>query len=215
MTWETGNTLSGDGHNMLASFVPEFSLTGEIGQPWMLEATWEGWAKTAAALTGSLTLATVEEAMFQNTKFYIDEPGGTIGTTEITGVMSAATINVVTGAQAVWTPNGTLHYSYVKFVKPTITGSITMELEGTVAASGTVVAERAKYAAGTVRQIRLKTTGTGSKYLTFDACVNWTSVGNYENQDGDTVVTFEFEAKYSPLDAFLASFEVGNLVAAI
>jgi hypothetical protein len=85
-----------------------------------------------------------------------------------------------------------------------------MELENT---TGVVAAERAFWVAGTKRLIRIKTTGTASQYWQFDASINWTSFGTYTDQDGDTVVTAEWEAIYSSTDALLAEFEVANTIA--
>jgi hypothetical protein len=210
-TWETHNVLSLDSREMAYSHVEEFTLTGEISQPWMIESTWQGRQVVVNAFTNSLTLTDLEQSMFQNSVLYLDEPGGTLATTTITGVMTACTINVQTGVQRVFTPNGTLYFTTVKFVKPVITGSFTYELEGTGA--GMVVAERAAYTAGTPRLVRVKTTGTASQYWQFDAAIVYTSFGTYENADGDTTVTAEWEARYNSTAALFAEFEVANTVA--
>lgn len=210
-TWETGNKLvTGDSNEMEYAFVESFTLTGAINEPWMIEPVWRGRQKSTCTLTADLTLDTVTEAMFSNAALYIDNVGGTVGTTAVAGVLVGASIDVVTGVVPVWAPSGALYFSTHKFVRPTITGSLTMELEST---AGTVYAERAYYAAGTVRQIRIKTTGASSRYWQFDAAINWTNFGTYENQDGDTVVTAEWEAVYSSADALLAEFKVSNTVA--
>jgi hypothetical protein len=213
-TWETHNVLSGDSREMAYSHVQEFSLTGEIGQPWMVEGTWQGRQVVVAAFTDALTLTDLEQSMFQNSVLYLDNVGDSVGTTSISGVMSACTINVQTGVQRVFTPNGTLSFTSVKFVKPVITGSFTFELEGTVAVPGKVIAERAAFTAGTPRLVRVKTTGTASQYWQFDAAIVYTSFGTYENADGDTTVTAEWEARYEPTTALFAKFDVANTVAA-
>jgi len=209
-TWETHNVLSGDSREMGYSHVEEFSLTGEIGQPWMIESTWQGRQVVVAAFTPALTLTDLEQSMFQNSVLYLDAAADGVGTSLITGVMSACTINVQTGVQRVFTPNGQLYFTGVKFVKPVVTGSFTFELEGTVAASGFVVAERAAFTAGTPRIVRVKTTGTASQYWQFDAAIVYTSFGTYENADGDTPVTAEWEARYESVTGLFAEFEVAN-----
>lgn len=213
-TWETHNVLSLDSREMAYSHVQEFSLTGEIGQPWMIESTWQGRQVVVTAFTAGLSLADLEQSMFQNSTLYLDledEVGGA-GTTSITGVMTACNINVQTGVQRVFTPNGTLYFTTVKFVKPVITGSFTFELEGTGA--GKVVTERAAYTAGTPRLVRVKTTAAAGAtyYWQFDAAIVYTSFGSYENSDGDTTVTAEWEARYNPTAGLFAEFEVANTV---
>ncbi len=210
-TWESANALVGDGNEMEYSFVESFTLTGAINEAWMAEPVWRGRQKTVAAMTGALTLDTVEESKFANATLYVDATGGTVGTTAITGVMVGATINVErTGVVPVWAPSGNLYFSNHKFIRPIITGSFTFELEND---EGLVVAERAFWVAGTKRLIRIKTTGTTTKYWQFDASINWTSFGTYTDMDGDTVVTAEWEAIYSATDTLLAEFEVGNAIA--
>jgi hypothetical protein len=209
-TWETHNVLSLDSREMAYGHVEEFTLTGEISQPWMIESTWQGRQVVVNAHTASLVLEDLEQSMFQNVVLYLDEPGGTLATTLITGVMSACTINVQTGVQRVFTPNGQLYFTGVKFVKPVITGSFTYELEGT--GSGHVVSERAAFTAGTPRLIRVKTTGSASQYWQFDAAIVYTNFGTYENADGDTTVTAEWEARYNSTAALFAEFEVANTV---
>jgi hypothetical protein len=195
---------------MAYGHVQEFSLTGEIGQPWMIESTWQGRQVVVGAFTDALELVDLEQSMFQNSVLYLDEVAAGVATTLITGVMSACTINVQTGVQRVFTPSGNLYFTTVKFVKPVITGSFTFELEGTVAAEGVVVAERAAFTAGTPRLVRVKTTGTASQYWQFDAAIVYTSFGTYENADGDTTVTAEWEARYNPTEALFAEFVVAN-----
>jgi hypothetical protein len=210
-TWETGNALVGDANEMEYAFVESFTLTGAINEAWLCEPVWRGRQKSTTTLTAALTLDTVEEAKFANATLYIDATGGTVGTTAVSGVMVGATINVErTGVVPVWAPSGALYFSQHKFIRPIITGSFTFELESD---TGLVAAERAFWVAGTGRLIRVKTTGTSSKYWQFDAHINWTSFGTYTDMDGDTVVTAEWEAIYSATDTLLAEFEVGNAIA--
>ena len=212
-TWETHNVSALDSREMNYSFVQSFTLEGARNEPWLITPVWIGDQVTAEAFTTSLSVASLEYSMFQNSVFYLDASGGSgPGTTQVTGVLVGATINVSdTGIRRVWTPNGALTFAGLKIVKPTITGTLIYELEGT--GSGFVVTERAAYTAGTSRSIRIKTTGSASQYWQFDAAIKYTSFGTYENDDGDTVVSCEWEARYDPTDAIFAQFEVANLAA--
>lgn len=210
-TWETFNALSGDARELNYGFVESFELTGEVGQPWMLAAVWQGRDVIVAAPTDPVALEDVELAMFQNTEFYIDEPDGAVGDTKIMGVMMGASVSVETGIRALYTPMGQLYFSNIKFVLPVITGSFTYELEGD--GSGIVVAERAAWTAKTPRLVRLKVVGTNGRLWQFDAAINYTSFGTYTDSDGDTVVTVDWEARYNPTAALFAEFAAQNLVA--
>jgi hypothetical protein len=213
-TWESHNALSLDSREMAYSYVESFNLVGEIGKPWMIDAVWQGRQVVLDTFTPALSPATVEESMFANTILYIDTAAGTVGTTAIYGVMRGATINVITGIQPLYTPAGQLYFNGVKFVKPEITGTLTFELEGTGA--GQVVTERAAYTARTQRQIKLLVNGANptNNYWYFQAAVDYTNFGTYENTDGDTVVTIDWRARYLPAKTLFAAFGVNNTVAA-
>jgi len=213
-TWESHNAMSLDSREMAYSYVESFNLVGEIGQPWMIDAVWQGRQVVLDTFTAGQAIAAVEESMFANTILYIDAAADTVGTTAIYGVMRAANINVVTGIQPLYTPAGQLYFNGVKFVKPEITGSLTFELEGTGA--GKVVTERAAYTANLQRQIKLLVNGANptNNYWYFQAAVDYTNFSTYENTDGDTTVTIDWRARYLPAKTLFAAFGVNNTVAA-
>lgn len=212
-TIETGNAIAGDVNEMEYSFVQEFTVSGAATEAWMIESTWNGRQKTPTAFTGSLSVPSVEEAIFGKTQFYIDAGGGTIGSTAIVGVLKSVEINVTTGLQAVPTGDtNALAFAAVKQIPAEITYSISIELENT---TGVVAAERAAYEAQTTRLIRLKCNGTSSRMFQVDFAGRHTSVQPYQNEDGNTIVTFEGEARYSSTDALFCEFTVINGVSSI
>ncbi len=216
-TLELGNQIStADLKKLVYAYVEEFTLSGKAGEAWMMEALWRGQQMaTLSAFTAALTAPAVNEAMFANTLLYIDEPGGTIGTTQKTGVLMGFELKVKTGISYVPVGDGNLYYSAIKYTRPEVTYSLTLELEQDTGVS-TVAAERAKYEAKTGRLIRVKCNESGPRILQIDLSGKYTKVGKYEkNGEGNTVVTFEGRADYSSTDALFMSIALTNMVAAL
>lgn len=211
-TLETGNKVAGDGHEMEYGFVKDFSLSGSAGEAWKISSSWIGRQKSTTTLTGALSLVTVEEALFGKTSLYIDASAGTVGTTQKTGVLSAASINVTTGVVPVWTPDGLLYFAKHKFVKPEITFSFTLELEND---SGVVAAQRAAWVAKTLQLFQLKIAGASTSEIKINLAGKYTSFGEYNNADGDTTIEASGKAYYSSTDSLFTSFIVTNSVATV
>lgn len=211
-TLETGNAVAGDVNEMEYGFVEEFSFSGAAKEAWKMASTWVGRQKTTTTFTGALSLASVEEALFQKTALYIDATGGTIGTTAKAGVMTAASLSVKTGIVPVWTPNGQLYFYAHKFTRPEVTLSLTLELENT---SGILAAQRAAWVAKSMQLFRLLVSGAGTSTLTIDLAGKYTSFGEYQNQDGNTVVEATVMGRYSSADSLFCEIEVGNSLAAV
>ena len=211
-TIETGNTIADDAYEMEYAFVESFTLTGRVGESWKVSANWVGRQSTATNLTGALSLSALEEILFQKTKLYIDATGGTIGTTQKTGVLLEASVTVNTGIQPVFAADGNLYFASHKVTVPTLEFSITLELDGT---SGVVEAERAIHASQAVRLIRLITTGTSNREFTLDIAGKYDSVGAYQNSNGNTTVQLSGRAVYSSTDSLYFTFEIDNNLTAL
>ena len=206
-TLESGNKTVGDGNETAYAFVESFTLSGRVGEAWKVSSNWRGRTKTVAALTGSLAIPAVEEALFNKTKIYIDAEGGTIGTTQIVGALLEASVNVTTGLVAVFTGDGALHFTQPKNVPPSIDFTITFELESADA----VVTERAAHKAQTVRLVRLLCDGsTANKKMTIDLAGKYTSIGTYQNSNGNTTVQLSGKAFYSSTATLFFAIELIN-----
>lgn len=216
-TLEMGNWIAlADLKKIPYAFVQEFTLSGKSGDAWEMEATWMGQQLvTLATFTPAIALPTVKEAVFPNTKLYIDASGGTIGTTQVTGVLMAAQVKVKTGIVAVPVGDGNLYYSAIKYTRPEVTFVITMELEQNSSTSR-VATERAIYEAMGTRLIRLQVPGASSRDLKIDLSAKYTKVGAYKKEgDGNTTVDFEGYADYSSTDALYFTTTVTNSVASM
>lgn len=211
-TIESGNAVAGDGNEMEYGFVESFSLSGKSGEAWKVASTWRGRQKTVAALTGSLALIVPEDMLFGKTSLYIDATGGTVGTTQKTGVLLEASIEVETGIQPVHTADGVLYFSSHKIVPPSLEFTITLELENT---SGVVAAERVFLASQAIRLFQLTCAGTSSRTFTAKWAGKYTSIGSYQNSNGNTTVQLSGNAWYSSTDALFFDFAVTNNVASL
>jgi hypothetical protein len=211
-TIESGNAIAGDGAEMEYSFVSALNLTGEIGGSWMMQPTWMGRQRTEAAMTGGLSVVAVEEILFGKTSLYIDATGGTIGSTQKTGVLQKAAINLEqTGLVPLFSADGALYFTSHKWTPPRLTFSITIELES----GGVVAAERAFLQSQAFRLFRLRSSGTSNRQMTIDFAGKYTSIGDYENSNGNTVVTFNGEADYSSSDSLFFNFVIINNLSAL
>jgi hypothetical protein len=211
-TIESGNAIAGDGNEMEYSFVESFTLSGKTGEAWKVSSNWRGRQKTVAPMTGALSVAAVEEMLFGKTVFYIDATGGSVGSTQKTGVLLEASIDVETGIQPVHSADGVLYFTAHKMTPPSLEFTITMELEND---NGIVAAERAFWASQAVRLFQLTCTGTSSRSFVGKWAGKYTSIGAYQNSNGNTTVQFSGEAVYSSTDSLFFDFSVINNVAAL
>lgn len=205
-------TITGDVQKMEYSFVEEFEFSGKYGEAWMMQSNWLGRQLTQTSFTAALSVPTVEEVLFNKTQLYLDASGGTIGTTLKAGVLVEANVKVKTGLIVVPVANGQLYFQAYKWTQPEITFSLTVELEDTV---GLVASERAIYAAGGTRLIRLKSLGGGSKSFQIDMAAKYDAIGNYDNNDGNTTVTLEGHAVASAADSLSFTTTVINTLSAV
>lgn len=211
-TIEAGNALvSADHHEMAYSFVGEFELNGQKQEAWMINSGWMGRQANQASMTALTTLEAVEEAKFQNTLFYIDATGGTIGTTVKSGVLLSARLRYRTGLVPVFTADGQLYFASHKRVRPSLDFSIKMELE----TASVVAAERAFFKSQAVRLFKLGIAGSGSKAISLEWAGKYDSISDYENDDDNTVVTFNGHAVYSQADSLFAKVTVTNSLATL
>lgn len=216
---EAGNAvIGGDAHVMPGSYVEDFELSGEAGPDgtaWMISANWFGQAKTLQAFTGALSAPTVEEAIFNKTKLYVDATGGTIGTTLKSNVLVKANIKVKTGIMAVPTADGVLFFTAVKSVVPDdqVRFELTYELEDV---AGLVIAERAFYVSKVARLIRLDCPGSSAdKNLQVNMAVQYDEFSTYENTNGNVTVTVKGYALISPADSAYFAILVKNGISAL
>lgn len=186
----------------------EWEISGKQGELWKTSGTWMSPKKeSSGTFTGSLSLPAWEPMQFGKTLLYIDATGGTVGTTQKTGVLMGFTLKY--NPQIEWVPvgDGNLYASAYKIGKPMITFTMDLELQEDSGTSAVAV-ERAIYESKAFRLLRIKNTGANSRMMQIDLCAQYTNVSEYKKEgQNNTVVTFEGEAKYNATDAFIADFE--------
>lgn len=198
-------------------FIREFELSGNAGEAWMINATWEG-RETTTDTDGfvSVTVPSVEDALFSKSKLYIDSSSDPIGTTLVSNALISASLQVVTGWQAVHTASGRLDFSFIKQVQPEIKLDITFEHNNTASL------EKYNWRNGVTRLIKIliegnALTSAGALYSVKTIAINlagkWDSFEKIGEQDGNDIVTGHFIAKYDSTSALFASFVVVNEVA--
>jgi len=201
--------------------VTDWTLSGAPGEAIKLSANVRGRQATDAEFTGALSVPTVEHALFQKGKLYIDATGGTIGTTQVANVWKGFTVNYPSAIKANYTGDGNLYFTATVFTghnEAPITGEIVLD-HGTVAE-----AEIGFARAGTTRLVRfliegdaLTTAGDTYTYKTLqvDAAIKYTEVPDIGDADGDSILTFPFRVVNSSSDSLGMQIIVVNELSAL
>lgn len=215
-TIEAFNAVSDDDYREAAyCFVEEYTFSMTAGEAWQMSANWIGRQLSTGTPTSLSTLLTVEEALGMRTKLYIDATGGTVGSTQVTGVLMGADMTVRTGIMPVFVGDGNLYYSAVKHTGPEITFSLTLELEETDGVSR-VDTERLIYEADAVRLFELELDGSDANHeMTIQWAGKYDSIGDYSNSDGNTTVQLSGHGVYSATDTLFWEAVVTNQVSAV
>lgn len=143
----------------------EINITHD--QPW--EYTYEGVGMAVTvgtAVTSGLSLpSTLVDILGTNTKVYVDTAGGTIGTTQLTGVVVSASISLGTGMTARHTLDGQAYpYRIARSGRRSVEAKLVIEY-----ASQT---EYTAWAADTERLVRIEATGPSLGTGTYKATLN-------------------------------------------
>lgn len=215
-TLEAGNVVvPTDNYKMEYSVVEEFSLTAKNEEEWMLSDNWFGRQLTQATMTAALAAPTaLEVATLARTKLYIDAIGGTVGTTQKTGVLMGATMKVKTGLVYVPVGDGSLTFAGIKTASPPeITFTMVWEVED----SSVVAAERAFYRSATKRLFKWQIEGVtpASAKIEITWAGRYSGFKSYDNANGNTTITVEGYADYDTTAALLWQAIVTNQVATL
>lgn len=217
-TYTIENGDNNEVEEMEYSFVESFTLEGKATEGLMMSAVWKGRQVSNSSFTTTATLPAVEEVLFSKGSVYIDAVGGTLGSTQVSNTILDAKIDVKTGLKGQPTADGNLYFSFVKGVAPEVI--VTMAMEYNSSAS----TEKTNYENQTARQIRLKflgstltTAGTtySTKALVVDVAGKWEKFSERTNQDGNSVVTGTFRARYNSTADLFATLTVCNLLTSV
>jgi hypothetical protein len=194
-------------------FVTEWTAAGAFNEAWTMEATVLSRNLAAGALTGALSLEAVQEALFNKTTLYVDASGGTIGTTQVPGILTAAEVKYASNIMFVPVGDGNLYPVGHKFRRPEITFTLTVELAEDTGVSF-VATERGNWRNSVTRLLQLTVAGSdANRALVFKGPVKWDKFGPYNDADGNTTVDIEGHFVYSPTDAISFSCVATNMIA--
>jgi len=200
------------------AFVKSFTLSGSGMGALMMSAEWMGRQTSNTTFTAALTPDTVEEILVNNATLYIDNSGGTIGSTAVSNTLFAFTLNWNTGLQEYWAVDGSKDFSLTKFTTDEIVLTMTYEH------NASAVTEKANYRSGAVRLIRLKcegsavnTAGTSysNKTLLIDLAGVYEDWSALQDNDGNDVVNATLRCRYSTADSLKAKITVVNELSAL
>lgn len=203
---------------MAFCFVTDFRIAGAFKESMKMQATWVGRQLGTTTFTGAISMPTVEDILFQTGKIYIDDQGGTIGTTQKSNTLISCGLDVMTGLAPYFAADGQLYFSGQESVGPEVSLDLRFKHDGTA------VAEIANWRARTARLVRLIFEGSdvatpGTTYskmtLIIDVAGTWRTFSAIEDQDGNSVVTGSLRCEYNPTAALFAEIVVVNELSAL
>lgn len=192
-TLEGGNNQQA--YEMDYAHVASFNLAGNAAEGAMMNAEWVGRTMIDTTFTGALAIPTLlpgHHLKFGDVSLYIDEPAGTIGSTQISNTLYNFNLEVVTGYVPVWTDEST-EFDYVQWVRAVFSAKLTMTYKHHTTAD----AEQDKFEGNTARLVRLEFTGPafqtpGTTYSNYTFQINaagvYTEYTHAEQDGNDTKV---------------------------
>lgn len=215
-TIRTGNAIVGDGGQMIGAFASEWEVAGSGTDAIKITSTWLGQKRTTQALAGTAVTipSSLDVALNAKTKLYSDASGGTVGTTQVPGVMRSFSVKGKSPWVFVPIGDGNTYATLYKFAPAdddTYSASMTFELENNTGGTA-VVNHRSYFENQTVRLYRIQVEGATPNKLTFDFAAKPEKINAYERDGGNTLVTVDFKIRPSHADSLYFVAEVVNLV---
>lgn len=197
-------------------FVKQLTLDFQVDQLAKLTAAIVGRQRTAQAFTGSLSDRTTEDLIADNVIVYMDDTGGTIGTTSFsTGVVGC------TWTMANFMPDKTLDGTlyFTQLVEQPLAAELTLTCEVNTATQ----AKLAKFTGDTRQLVRVECSnataihGTVHKRLRLDGAYNLTDWGPIGSADhnGIQTVQLKFTGEYDATYGAIAKAELVNALSAL
>lgn len=185
--------------DMSYAFCPEFTVSGGPGAVVTMGGLLRGRRSTPGQSFASLSVADVDEAVFNLSSLYLDAIDGTMGSTQVTGSFLGFTVNVKTGLIPIDTGDGQLYFYNVEQPGWEVTCDVSFKH---VTATD---AEHVHWVAQTARQLEIKlegpdlgTSGTtySKKTCRFQLPGKWRSWTTLSDQDGVDIMTGTFRSAY-------------------
>jgi hypothetical protein len=200
-------------------FVRQLDLTGTAEEALKMSAQWTGREVTNTTKTPALTVPSVEDILFSNATLYLDNSGGTVGTTQVSDTLWKMALSHKTGLEAYWRVNGSKEFAFLKMGDEDIMLTLTYEHDGNA------VAEKAHYRTDpkTVRLMRLEIPGSNlatpgtysTKLFRMDMAGYYEDWGELGEQNGNSIVECKFRIKYVSADALKMVYLIVNELSAL
>lgn len=220
-TIETGDDAEAE--ELEYAHTVEINLSGTAGEAVMMSATLQGRQAARTTFTVSLSVTAVEEILASLGALYLDDAGGTIGTTQVSNQLLAFDITFTFNWVPKFTFDGQKYFSFAHYSGHEITGSLTYEHDSTSIAGTS--GEKAKWRSETPRLMRLEFTGAalgtpgtgttfdGTKGLRVDLPIVYDRFNPIDERDGNSIVVAEFTSKYNATYGSAGSIVAVNEIA--
>jgi len=200
------------------AFATDLEISGSLGEAWKISMPIVGRQHSTASFTGALSDRTVESVLTNISKLYMDDAGGSIGTTQIESAFRDFSWKMGEHFAPFFTAEGNKYFtmfSEKKFGLGSPTLDITLVVDATTKTLITT-----KYAAGTVQLVRIEGTGTSiedayTRYVYLDGAYLITGVDEIAEANGESVVTLHLAGQYDSTYAKLFEIAVMNKVDAL
>ena len=195
-------------------FATGLTISGNANEAWQVSAPLMGRQNSTTTFTGALTDRSLERAIFNKGTIYIDDAGGTIGTTQFACDMVNFTWTLPTHYSSFYGAGGQLYFCGLAEAKVQPTLSMTVVMD-----SGQATLMTTDYTAETVQLVRVQTTGAtmdnNAKYIYIDGAYRIVNISEIGNQGGLSIVTMTYSGEYDSTWAKMFQLSVLNGVSAI
>lgn len=207
-TIEAGDSVQAE--EMAYCIVTSFTISGGKNAALMAQANWQGRQWGTSTFTGALTVPTVEPIIFNTGALYLDDSGGTVGTTQVSSSFTSFTLTVQTGLGVFQTADGNLYFTAEKRINPSWTLAITAEHTS----DWNISNERGNFRNRTMRLVQCDFTGTSSRQLTIDGAGIWTSFSDGD-ADGNAIINATMQGVNSSTDSLFLTTTIINGLASV
>ena len=196
-------------------FATNLEISAAVDDALKFRADLVGRQLAASTFTGALADRTVEDALGAKTKLYMDDTGGTIGTTQKTLTLIDWTWRLPAHFVVKRHQDGNQYFSGYSEVK------MEPELDLLVEYNSTLRTLRTKYTAETRQLVRLRTQGslagaaTALREVTIDGAYKIVEMGSFDERAGADVVRMKLKGEYDATYAKLFEISAQNAVAAL
>jgi hypothetical protein len=208
--WQGGDNQQAEVSNYMHCL--DFTLSGNEGKEWMMSANLFGRTVAKTTFTAGLTIPSVTEMNFGQSKLYIDSDSDSWGTTLMSNTMLQASLKYSTGLVAKYPAAGRLDFSFVQTAAPEITLTVTFEHDTYS------VNEKDDWRLETPKLIRilnqgiaLSTAGVYTyKTMIIDLAGKWLKFAKLGNKNGNSILEGTFTGKYNITKASAGQIVVVN-----